>query len=385
MDAARRAFGANAPGGSARTPPAVPGAKNGVPDVSAFLNAVRADGSPDFASMARASGWIRRAFQAHAESLWSEMDAPAATPRRTALSKRRRATPRRRLRGRGRGGGDIRFEKKRKKLLRKTDRKAGPGTEKRRVGSSRRAARRFWRRRRLRGDATKTTRRRRRGDDFGVGVVAVWRARESLEELTPVPSALTNVGADAGRMDTRRKHKRRRRRAHPRRRLKSGALQRRRRARREGGASGPARRSGGPAEGIRRWRRWRRRRSAAAAGRDCVRRGGAPGRGRARAGGPRVPGGADRSSHAAGGIAGGRALFVRDPPGGGGYAGGARRRRAPPPPPPPRTRDGAEGAEGMSASLLTEIAGMGPGSLARLPSGAAALPAAKKKAPRERL
>ena len=80
MDAARRAFGANAPGGSARTPPAVPGAKNGVPDLSAFLNAVRADGSPDFASMARASGMDPRAFQAHAESLWSEMDALAGDP-----------------------------------------------------------------------------------------------------------------------------------------------------------------------------------------------------------------------------------------------------------------------------------------------------------------
>ena len=208
MDAARRAFGANAPGGSARTPPAVPGAKNGVPDLSAFLNAVRADGSPDFASMARASGMDPRAFQAHAESLWSEMDALAGDPAayRAFLEEKARDAGVDAFGGGGGGGGDIRFREEAKEASsEETDRKAGPGNREA-PGLARADAPRatFL--------APAPTSRRRdedddsggvRGDDFGVGVVAVWRARESLEELTPVPSALTNVGADAGRMDTR--------------------------------------------------------------------------------------------------------------------------------------------------------------------------------------
>ena len=126
MDAAHRAFGANAPGGSARTPPAVPGAKNGVPDLSAFLNAVRADGSPDFASMARASGMDPRAFQAHAESLWSEMDALAGDPAayRAFLEEKARDAGVDAFGGGGGGGGDIRFREEAKEA-RSEERRVG--------------------------------------------------------------------------------------------------------------------------------------------------------------------------------------------------------------------------------------------------------------------
>jgi len=199
MDAARRALGG-------RTPPAVPGAKNGVPDVSAFLGAVRADGSPDFASMARASGMDPNAFQAHAESLWSKMDALAGDPAayRAFLEEKARDAGVDAFGGGGGGGGDIRLREAEE--ANETD--AGPGNRQA-PGLARADAPR----------ATflapaPTSRRRNevddgdgvRGDEFGVGVVAVWRARESLEELTPVPSAFdTNVGADA---DGRRKHTR---------------------------------------------------------------------------------------------------------------------------------------------------------------------------------
>ena len=205
MDAARRAERAAL--GSARTPPAVPGAKNGVPDMSAFLGAVPADGSPDFASMARASGMDPNAFQAHAESLWSKMDALAGDPAayRAFLEEKARDAGVDAFGGGGGGGGDIRFREANGAIeANETD--AGPGNREA-PGLARADAPRatFL--------APAPTSRRRdevddgggvRGDEFGVGVVAVWRARESLEELTPVPSALTNVGADAGR----RKHTR---------------------------------------------------------------------------------------------------------------------------------------------------------------------------------
>ena len=201
MDAARRALGG-------RTPPAVPGAKNGVPDVSAFLGAVRADGSPDFASMARASGMDPNAFQAHAESLWSKMDALAGDPAayRAFLEEKARDAGVDAFGGGGGGGGDIRLREAEE--ANETD--AGPGNRQT-PGLARADAPRatflapaptFFSRRRNQVDDGDGV----RGDEFGVGVVAVWRARESLEELTPVPSAFdTNVGADA---DGRRKHTR---------------------------------------------------------------------------------------------------------------------------------------------------------------------------------
>ena len=269
MDAARRAFGANAPGGSARTPPAVPGAKNGVPDLSAFLNAVRADGSPDFASMARASGMDPRAFQAHAESLWSEMDALAGDPAayRARFSKRRRATPASTPSGAGAGAEAIFVsEKKRKKLLRKKPTgKRVPGTEKRRGWPEpTRRARRFWRRRRLRGDATKTT----TAAAFAATTSASGWSRCVARARVPRGTHSGTVGVDErrrGRWEdghTRRKHKRRRRRLRIRAAARSPGAheERRRRARREGGASGPASIRGTRRRGIRRWRRWRRRR-----------------------------------------------------------------------------------------------------------------------------
>jgi len=49
-----------------------------VPDMSVLLGALRDDGTPDFAKMARATGMDPEAFAAHASRLWEKMDALAS-------------------------------------------------------------------------------------------------------------------------------------------------------------------------------------------------------------------------------------------------------------------------------------------------------------------
>ena len=190
-------------------------------DISSLLQTLlRADGSetnsdPDLNRMAAATGMDPDAFRTHAENLWRHMDSLADDPaayQKFLNEKARDAGVDGFLPGGGGGGGAAPFpfsfgntgEGARdangtgagSESLNSPASRAGNADSRKKVGGVSGA-----------GDERATflapapTRRREDGDDhhLGVGVVAVWRARELLESLVPSSSASSLVPVRAKR------------------------------------------------------------------------------------------------------------------------------------------------------------------------------------------
>ena len=185
--------------------------------LSSLLGALSADGSgsrdPDLARMAAATGMDPDAFREHAETLWRHMDSLADDPeayRAFLGEKARDAGVDGFLPGGGGGGGADAFPFSFGNTGAGARDANGDGAGSERTAPASRAARADSRKTKTvgaAGDERATflapapTRRREDGDHhhLGVGVVAVWRARELLESLEPSSSASTLVPVRAKR------------------------------------------------------------------------------------------------------------------------------------------------------------------------------------------